>query len=47
MMKKISNRNVIEEVTEEIDEAEFVGQHNFLYLPIRMICLRLTLMTFF
>ena len=47
MMKKISNRNVIEEVTEEIDEAEFVGQHNFLYLSIRMICLRLTLVICF
>ena len=42
--EKIPNRNTIEEFTEEINEAGFVGQKNFFYLPIRMLCLCLALM---
>ena len=41
--KNIPNRNTIEEFTEEIREAGIVRQYNFLYLPIRMLCLCLAL----
>ena len=44
--EKNPNRNTIEEFTEEIDEAGFVGQCNFLHLPIRLLCLCLALMSF-
>ena len=42
MVRKIPNRNTIEELTEEIDEAGFV--YNFFYPPTRMLCLCLALM---
>ena len=38
MVRTIPNRNTIEEFTKEIDEAGFVGQQNFFYLPARMLC---------
>ena len=44
MVKNIPNRNTIEEFTDKIDEAGFVGQYNFCYLPRRMSCLCLALM---
>ena len=44
MVNSVPNRNTIEEFTEEIDEAGFVGQYDFLYLPIGVLCLCLALM---
>ena len=43
---KKSHRITIEVFTEEIEEARFVRQYNFFFLPIRIFCLRLALMTF-
>ena len=43
MVRTFPNRNTVEELTEEIDEAGFVRQYNFFYLPIRMLCLCLAL----
>ena len=43
-MKNIPNRNTIEDFTEEIDEAGFVREYNFLHLLMRMLCLCLVLM---
>ena len=40
----ISNRNTIEDFTEEIDEARRVREHNFFHLLTRMLCLCLALM---
>ena len=37
--EKHSHQYTIEEFTEEIDEAGFVGQCNFFYLPIRVVAL--------
>ena len=45
MVKNTSNRNTIEDFTEEIDEARFVKQYNFFHLLMRMLCLCLALMT--
>ena len=45
MVKNTSNRNTIEDFTEEIDEARFVKQYNFFHLLMRMLCLCLVLMT--
>ena len=47
MVKNIPNRNTIEDFTDKIDEAGFVGQYNFCYLPRRMLCLCLALMNLF
>ena len=44
MVKNIPNRNTIEDFTEEIDEARFVRQYNFLHLLMRMLCLCLAFM---
>ena len=46
MVKNISNRNTIEDFTEEIDEAGFVRQYEFFHLLMRM-CLCLALMNLF
>ena len=46
MVKNISNRNTIEDFTEEIDEAGFVRQYNFFHLLMRM-CLRVALLDLF
>ena len=39
MEKNIPNRTVIEQFTEEIDEARFVRQYNFFLLLMRMLCI--------
>ena len=44
MVKNIPNRNYIEDFTEEIDEAGFVGQYTVFHLLMRMLCLCLALM---
>ena len=43
MFREIPKRNTIEGFTEEIDGAGFVGQYNFFYLPMRLLCLCLAL----
>ena len=42
MVRNIPNRNTIEEFTEEIDGAGFVGQYNSFHMLIRMLCLWLS-----
>ena len=43
-VRNIPNRNTIEDFTEDIDDAEFVGQYNFFHLLTRMLYLCLALM---
>ena len=44
VVSNISNRNTIEDFTEEIDDAGLVRQYNFFHLLMRMLCLCLALM---
>ena len=44
MLRNIPNRNTIEDITEEIDEAEFVRQYNSSHMLMKMLYLCLALM---
>ena len=42
--QKIEDRTAVKDSTEEIDEARFVRQYNFVHLLMRTLCLCLPLM---